>query len=565
MSKGNALLKSSFCFEKKTSNPSCEERMPLSSIPRRSRKRNPFKERQRNNFPEIDDAFRIDTNNKNNNDNYNYNDSASNIFDNESDFDTFSEVEGSSSVLNMSIGARAALNEHARHVEKFGIDGEKKDSDEEVYTGSDTNLFLDDQWDTLLEPSSHVGSCAVGDISFENNNITIISKFNKLYLAEEKLGHDESIEVMTDVSRDYFNSSRVNQLTTPERNKNSRIRPITRNGEDIYDDDVFGQDGPCFGIDHHPSCYDDEANRSDYNHNDCRNISSSSQISMHEDSRVDSQCSSFNVGDISRISNNTISDTNNTDTSFQDHGNYGLRINDDDYSFSPTTIGTTHTSSKSNDTQRPELHFNSSTTASRRDKDEKKSVESSGRNKNKTFDNNDISLSSVQSTFSNFVTEAQLMAEQIAHDVEQSLGSIESLQEGFLRALNISPPSPISQVGSSTPSTSQSRVLGKEKRNDETNDEKSLSLDSSSNDTGRIFYNRNNASSELTGRKRYRTVVPRRVYLMDHQQTQRNFGSDEQDSFGVRSNPEAIAVRVPPREASFLLESFDENATFHTY
>ena len=157
------------------------------------------------------------------------------------------------------------------------------------------------------------------------------------------------------------------------------------------------------------------------------------------------------------------------------------------------------------------------------------------------------------------------MAEQIAHDVEQSLGSIESLQGGFLRALNISPPSPISQVGSSTPSTSQSRVLGKEKRNDETNDEKSLSLDSSSNDTGRIFYNRNNASSELTGRKRYRTVVPRRVYLMDHQQTQRNFGSDEQDSFGVRSNPEAIAVRVPPREASFLLESFDENATFHTY
>jgi len=61
----------------------------------------------------------------------------------------------------------------------------------------------------------------------------------------------------------------------------------------------------------------------------------------------------------------------------------------------------------------------------------------------------------------------------------------------------------------------------------------------------------------LTGRKRYRTVVPRRVYL-DVPTQQSN--EEEQDSFfAVQSNPETTRV------GRILLESFEEAAMNKTY
>lgn len=527
------------------------ERRPLSSIPPRRRKRNPFYERQRNNFPDFDNAFKST--------------SSSSLVDNdksiddENGFDNFSDVEGSS-ILNMSIGGRAALNEHARHVEKFGIDGENNlegnsDSDER-YPRSDTNLFLDNQWETFLD-SSRVDCNGKDSIAGEITtlNSTTNSNFGILYSSGERFGYDESIEVMTDVSHDYFNSSRVNLLTTPERNKNRRVEVMTRNGEDTGDDQV-GQ-GSWFESDD-SYCNDEDDHATHFNQ---------SGQSHQEGYDFDLQGSSFNMGDISRISN-AVSDINRTpDTSRISDENHAAthtifrtisppwKATDSSFSSIPAIRETEPLlSSDSNDLL--EFHFNPSAN-NRRGNIQKENVPLLGSKENVLPDKSDSSTSSIQSTVSNFMTEARSMAKQMVSDVEQSIGAFESLPGDFLRSMDISrvdPPSPILQ-DTSTPSTS--RQEGIKLRNGE----KSLSVGSSSIGTVSKVHNTSSSSSSaagdamqtnLTGRKRYRTVVPRRVYLDSLAQ----HSNEEQDSFAARSNPETTAT--------CLLESFEEVATLHT-
>ena len=72
------------------------------------RANNPFSERQRDNFPSLDAAF----------------------LKNHS-IEIESTCSQGSSFLNISIGARAALTEHLRHVAKYGIDGEKNGEERE--------------------------------------------------------------------------------------------------------------------------------------------------------------------------------------------------------------------------------------------------------------------------------------------------------------------------------------------------------------------------------------------------------------------------------------------------
>jgi hypothetical protein len=170
-----------------------------------------------------------------------------------------------------------------------------------------------------------------------------------------------------------------------------------------------------------------------------------------------------------------------------------------------------------------------------------------------------VHSSSIQSAVSTFIAEARTFARQVASDVEKSIEGMESLTEDFLRGMELGQtdaPSPISQVLSS-PSTS--RQGGS--TNEQQQLEKSLNIEthsSRSKSSGSL------ASSvvgdalqiHLTGRQRYRTVVPRRVYLdLPSQQFY-----EEQDSFvAIQSNPETTRAGVS------LLDSFNEVAKNNTF
>eukprot|EP00536_Pseudo-nitzschia_multiseries_P018111 jgi/Psemu1/54180/gm1.54180_g len=570
---------------------------PRNTVSKRIRKRNPFSEGRRKNFPNLDDVFRTTTNIvpsgivRGENDSFHYHRNSLDETD-----DDLSDI-GGSSVLNMSIGARAALNEHARYVEKYGIDGEmnkasrddnnnnSNSSSNEIYSTGDTNLMLDYEWEKLLDISqinSSIGRSDSGVIPSPSNFSTTNSNFDVINTSSERSTRYEessSIEVMTDVSHDYFNSSRVNLLVTPERNRNLGMRMImTRDGEGVDNDRCGNQQGlPFGGLESNTTSYNDENDKSEDYY-----IRSSIGIQGRLFGS-DSRGTSFNLGDLSRISNNTLSDTNRMpNTSFQDFHpsreendarqntndsfttNAGkeppsMILNNSSFSSCLGLRGTSQLSFDNNDRKSPRNLFSPSV--------EKKSR---GQAKaNLSPDGSMRSSSSIQSTVSNFLAEARSMAKRVVSDVEKSIGAVESLQADFLRSLEIGrtdAPSPISQIFS-TPSSSRQDSTNKEQRQ--------RRIDKSPNDDGRssIYTNESNSNNisslsssvsvqegtshlYLTGRKRYRTVVPRRVYLDSPSQP----FPEEQDSFvAVQSNPETTSA------GRCLLESFEEAATSNTF
>jgi hypothetical protein len=133
----------------------------------------------------------------------------------------------SSSSLDLSIGAKAALYEHMRHIEKHGLDGAPAPE-----SSMTPRHPLDEKWDLLLD-------CGL----FRDENNTTADETQKLgldvRLFAAKQEGNESIEVMTDSSSDYFNSSRVMMLVTPERNK-KLINMVSIRGE--ASSDVFFSD-----------------------------------------------------------------------------------------------------------------------------------------------------------------------------------------------------------------------------------------------------------------------------------------------------------------------------------
>lgn len=571
---------------------SIRERRPPTSHSR-IRKRNPFSERQRNNFPDINDIFKSTTASSANSDGDNgFHDHPTNIFDDyEEECCQFSDIEGSS-VLNMSIGARAALNEHARHVAKFGIDGETNvetetnNNDNNNSNSNDgrnsetcTNASLDNQWERILDlsrvDSSFGGSVSEGILS-PPNAMALHLHFDNCSAMKSRYEESSSSEVMTDVSHDFFNSSRVNLLITPERNKNRRTEMVMTR-DTVGDDDTppdgqsglsfgeFGGEPEAFGY-HNENDAGDDFIESSYNQERGRNDS-------------DLQGSSFNIGDISRISNNTVSDANHSpgasfhnyhgqDTSidFRDDKNnhndvYALTtilgagstsriLNDSSFSAVPTASAVAPISSSSNGKQRP--RSGSSVTGISHFEEKLMPTESTSPEKSVH------SSSTFQSAVSTFIAEARTFATQVASDVEKSIEGMESLSATFLRGMEIGQtdaPSPISQVLSSPStapldeSTNKQHINSSSSRIDKNALDKTGSSIASSAAGDAI-------QTHLTGRKRYRTVVPRRVYL-DSPTQQFN---EEQDSFiAVQSNPETT------RTDRSLLESFEEAATNYTF
>jgi hypothetical protein len=422
-----------------------ERRPPTSNS--RIRKRNPFSERQRNNFPDINDIFKSATASSANIGDNGFHDHQGNTFDDDEEgCCQFSDIEGSS-VLNMSIGARAALNEHARYVEKFGIDGEKNvETESNDYDNSNSNdgrnsetctkVLLDDQWERILDlsrvASSFGGSVSEG-IPSPPNSTTINLHFDNCNTVKSRYEESSSSEVMTDVSQDFFNSSRVNLLITPERNKNRRTEMVmTRGTVGVDDTPPDGQLGSSFG---------DELEAFGYhNANDTEDSfieSSCSQQRGRNDSDI--QGSSFNIGDISRISNNTIFDTNHSQgASFQNYHGQDTRLdfdndkkyhddgyaltailgagspsrilNDSSFSSVPTAAAVTRLPSGSNVKQRS--HSGSSVT--RQSHLEKKCM-SASRNpimstESASPEKSVHSSSSVQNAVSTFIAEARTFA-----------------------------------------------------------------------------------------------------------------------------------------------------------
>lgn len=245
--------------------------------------RNPFRGADRDNFPGVDGALSLDDDVDD--------DRIASYGDRISpDHSTCSYY---SSSLNMSIGARAALSEHLRHVALHGIDGQQQQHSYTLDTSASfERLPQDEVWDHLLDGNLSITSASSPSLFDRLQPVVSITEEG-----------DEEIEVaLTDVSNgsnsDYFNSSRIWQLTTPERNKQIKRTITTRRGDEQYDELDSGS----------------QASAMMYLYNVA--------LGMHEQPSVDHHNTSFlsfGVVDLSRISNSDISDYRSSpaDDSFQ--------------------------------------------------------------------------------------------------------------------------------------------------------------------------------------------------------------------------------------------------------
>ena len=226
---------------------------------------NPFESKQRSeNFPSWEEAFEGE--------NHPNRSHAASWLDQ-------SSLCSMSSSLNLSIGARAALAEHIRHIAKHGFD-ETSSSEEEEGAGKeprkvckkkndpvhckDEESFsekdqissrdqLDEQWERYLEGTTT-------DSSFLDSNPHNVSLFSSgphsplsdVILSTTNQDGEEEVEVMTAVglsstTSDFFYNSAVNLLQTPERVRHLPPPKIRGRGDttpsssdDDYDHPVFG-------------------------------------------------------------------------------------------------------------------------------------------------------------------------------------------------------------------------------------------------------------------------------------------------------------------------------------
>jgi len=174
----------------------------------------------RENFPDLGEALLLSDSR---------NSESSNIHN--SSFDQHSNSFGShsSSAMNLSIGARAALNEHLRHVATYGLDTSSHHSGDGLRASVGDGALgspplsrfrrnsLDERWDRLLDEGQGAqNSSTEGSASVER-------------AMEEQQG---SFDVASTSTTDFFNSSRVGLLGTPEKNR-SRKGTVTKRGDGI--------------------------------------------------------------------------------------------------------------------------------------------------------------------------------------------------------------------------------------------------------------------------------------------------------------------------------------------
>mmetsp|Transcript_5528 Transcript_5528/g.13317 ORF Transcript_5528/g.13317 Transcript_5528/m.13317 type:complete len:761 (+) Transcript_5528:47-2329(+) len=669
--------------------------------PRRhhNRPRNPFSERQRNNFPNWGDVFtdptattatRKTTTKTTTVVKKTTAGSCAGSDAGVSSSSSSSSSIASMSILNMSIGARAALNEHLRHVHKYGIDGERRtwvdrdndscgsngrnadhnnnsDSENDIgipapppppittraTTKTTIQSSLDHHWESLLDPSFQVNTSTGPGSSISINSsssqggagaeiaggagtgrTTDISSHQHQqhqyhsFLYNSSSNENSVEEIMTDVSNDFFNSSRVEELMTPERNKARQVEVIVARGnnnvsvlessieEEAALEEEEALDGSAFQRD------DVDAGFYNFLHQLPPLVTRGgpdSTTSLHSSSFHNFGGDETSAVDLSRISSNFGSDHGGVGgggrssgpqtplPSFDEDGGAGghpLRL--DEHAFSPirsvsspfridtnnnNTSGHDSSSLSSSEPYRKMPSFPATMGASdlspysqQQDKSshspQQQIVEglhhqqpSSGwlgqsqnfvpqSNVSTPGDKNASSASassSLHSTISSMIDEASSFVNYVTQEVELSMEAIESLPHDFFKAMDIgggggtqnhgemdnnSTPSPISPVGSRSSTNSSSP------------ESKSHHLPTQSKRP--TVYGRERG---LSGRRRYRTVVPRRVYIgpspseddeCEGRDGQQNQQPELHVSFDIQSNPETS------RTNRSLLESFEE-------
>ena len=141
-----------------------------------------------------------------------------------------------SSSLDLSIGTRAALYSHQRHVAKYGIDHDDDDCDDDYHRGSDDNEATtttheyyehpqDEQWERILQ----------GQVTISSPSTTL-SPVNQANSSVSSTSSPASSETsLTDTSFFHNVSIAKPQLFTPERNLHLTKPSVTVRGEEDQD------------------------------------------------------------------------------------------------------------------------------------------------------------------------------------------------------------------------------------------------------------------------------------------------------------------------------------------
>lgn len=525
--------------------------------------------------------------------------------------------------LNLSIGARAALTDHLRQVAKHGIDGEHL---EDANTNNNKSL-LDLKWEYFLEQqsdTSRVLDSSGTEASFPRSS----KRLAHFDLFSNTSCLEQSMDVMTDISQNFFNSSRVQELSTPERNRDKIHHLSTRN--DVHPDD---DDDDDFLM--------DEQERADAIAPELLVLQSSSseEHKPHNTTHSSSNpSSSFCAPDISRISS---ADESEVDM----HHHHGSMVHHDVdgsplflASSSPPPIGVDshyydypphqHLDSSfaslpslARSTQSsPPFHHGLSSREAQQQSPFSSALPSPPRHPGPlsprrsysapllapTIDSSSLEKENYQPSRSNRANphsgrrrrlgggkEASSLSSSRntpRHEHHFSASALDTMPADFMEAIEMTRVeeqagvagslSPISQVGSSVSilyesSSSSSRQLRRGGRGTTLRDYHHHrphgprmvpypSIAASMPTTNTIIAHDTSTSSSssssnnpsLTGRKRFRTVVPRRVYMGSPSQF-----PDEHDSFGHASTPNhnSSSSNDISHQRS-LLDSFDEAA-----
>ena len=181
-----------------------------------------------------------------------------------------------SDYLNMSIGARAAINEHTRHVAKYGLDGSFCNHQQQHPTAEDitptrpsptktnySSIMKDEEWDRLMDGS--ISHASFSSTFLVDNNRSLISHalsthhgrsgggtggnhHNNHHHHHHNVSTSSALNMTSDQSSDFFTSSRVTMLTTPEKNKakvDEASRLARSNGVGLLNDraGILGPEG----------------------------------------------------------------------------------------------------------------------------------------------------------------------------------------------------------------------------------------------------------------------------------------------------------------------------------
>lgn len=366
-----------------------------------------------------------------------------------------------------------------RHVAKHGIDGEgdegTKDEEDDTQPPTEFRNPLDEKWDYLLEHS----------------NVNVDGSFAAI---NENAGVDVSFAA-TDVSNDFFNTSRVKDLATPERNLDTSGIVMAR-GEEYMFEEEESFDPPTSGHLAPPEVLQQQQQEDDEDDDEFPRTFSFNSLNNVDISRISNTDSEL----LRKCPGDSFQDPEDA-FNFLNIASPGSRLQDSSFSSTPRR----HPPSSQENTPKLSIFFSSINRRSlpprrrpRSSQDKENAVNRSlehcpGRTKKKP-----------------------------------PLSALENLPRDFLRALGASAEpnakkqvlSPISLV-KTTPSPPA--------------DTCSTAVEPS-----------------LSGRRKYRTVVPRRVFL----DSPSNF-PEEQDSFSVIPQGDDDCTTANESTARSLMDSFE--------